>query len=62
MGAACFIMAEYIGVPYSEIMLAGLVPGFLYYMSVFVTVHLRSKKLGLNGMPKEQLRPASGPP
>ena len=36
-------------------MLAGLVPGFLYYMSVFVTVHLRSKKLGLNGMPKEQL-------
>ena len=61
MGAACFIMAEYIGVPYSEIMLAGLVPGFLYYMSVFVTVHLRSKKLGLNGMPKEQL-PASGPP
>lgn len=55
MGAACFIMAEYIGVPYSEIMLAGLVPGFLYYMSVFVTVHLRSKKLGLNGMPKEQL-------
>ena len=55
MGAACFIMAEYLGVPYSEIMLAGLVPGFLYYMSVFVTVHLRSKKLGLNGMPKEQL-------
>ena len=55
MGAACFIMAEYIGVPYSKIMLAGLVPGFLYYMSVFVTVHLRSKKLGLNGMPKEQL-------
>lgn len=55
MGAACFVMAEYIGVPYSNIMLAGLVPGFLYYMSVFVTVDLRSKKLGLVGMPKEQL-------
>ncbi len=55
MGAACFIMAEYIGIPYSKIMLAGLVPGFLYYMSVFVTVDLRSKKLGLLGMPKEKL-------
>ena len=55
MGAACFIMAEYIGVPYSNIMLAGLVPGFLYYLSVFVTVDLRSKKLGLLGMPKDQL-------
>ena len=55
MGAACFIMAEYIGIPYSQIMLAGLVPGFLFYLSVFMTVHLRSKKLGLVGMPKEQL-------
>lgn len=55
MGAACFIMSEYIGVPYSNIMLAGLVPGFLYYMSVFITVHLRSKRLGLIGMPKDQL-------
>ncbi|MDD3347679.1 TRAP transporter permease [Oscillibacter sp.] len=55
MGAACFIMAEYIGIPYSKIMLAGLIPGFLYYMSVFITVDLRSKKLGLVGMPKEQL-------
>jgi len=55
MGAACFIMAEYIGIPYSKIMLAGLVPGFLYYMSVFVTVDLRSKKLGLLGLHKDQL-------
>lgn len=55
IGAACFIMAEYIGIPYSNIMLAGLVPGFLYYMSVFLTVDLRSKKLGLFGLPKDQL-------
>jgi len=55
MGAACFIMAEYIGVPYSKIMLAGLVPGFLYYLSVFITVDFRSKKLGLLGMPREKL-------
>lgn len=55
MGAACFIMAEYIGIPYSNIMLAGLIPGILYYLSVFITVDLRSKKLGLLGMPKDQL-------
>ena len=55
MGAACFIMAEYIGMPYANIMLAGLVPGFLYYLSVFLTVDLRSKKLGLTGIPKDQL-------
>ncbi len=55
MGAACFIMAEYIGVPYSNVMLAGLIPGFLYYLSVFLTVDVRSKKLGLTGIPKDQL-------
>ena len=55
MGAACFIMAEYIGIPYSRIMLAGLIPAFLYYLSVFITVDLRSKKLGLLGLPKEKL-------
>ena len=55
MGAACFIMAEYIGIPYSNIMIAGLIPALLYYLSVFITVDLRSKKLGLLGMPKDQL-------
>lgn len=55
MGAACFIMSEYIGLPYMNIMLAGLMPGFLYYLSCFVTVDIRSKKLGLTGLPKDQL-------
>ena len=55
MGAACFIMAEYIGVPYSNIMLAGLIPAALYYLSVFLTVDVRSKKHGLTGLPKDQL-------
>ena len=43
MGAAAFIMTEYIGVPYSKIMLAGLIPAGLYYLSAFITVDLRSK-------------------
>lgn len=55
MGAAAFIMAEYIGYPYSKIMLAALVPGFLYYFSIYMAVHLRAKKLGLYGLKKEEL-------
>mgnify|MGYP004465333951 FL=1 len=55
MGAACFVMAEYIGVPYSKIMLAAIIPALLYYMSAFIAVHLRAKRLGMEGLPKEQL-------
>lgn len=55
MGAACFVMAEYIGVPYSKIMLAGIIPAVLYYMSAFIAVHLRAKRLGMVGLPKDQL-------
>lgn len=55
MGAAAFVMAEYIGIPYSRIMLAALIPAALYYLSIFITVDLRSRKLGLVGLPKDQL-------
>ena len=55
MGAAAFVMSEYIGVPYSQIMLAALIPATLYFLSVFIAVDLRSRKLGLVGIPKEQL-------
>ncbi|MGD9566783.1 MAG: TRAP transporter permease [Sedimentibacter sp.] len=55
MGAACFVMAEYIGVGYSKIMLAGIIPAFLYYFSTFVAVHLRAERLGLKGLEKSQL-------
>lgn len=47
MGAAAFIMAEYTGIPYGRIILAALIPGLLYYLSVFVMVHFEAKKLGL---------------
>jgi len=47
MGAAAFIMAEMIGRPYSEIMKAGLIPACLFFLSVFVVVHLQAKKAKL---------------
>lgn len=55
MGAACFVMAEYIGIGYSKIMLAGIIPAFLYYLSTFVAVHLRAKRLGMKGLDKSEL-------
>ncbi len=55
LGAACFIMSEYIGVPYGRIMLTAIVPGFLFYFSTLLTVHYRAKRLGLNGIPKNEL-------
>jgi len=55
MGAAAFVMSEYIGVQYSYIMIAALIPATLYYLSIFISVDLRSKKLGLLGVPKDQL-------
>lgn len=55
MGSAAFIMAEYTGIEYSDIAIAGIVPALLYYLCVFTQVHLRSKKLGLNGLSEDQI-------
>lgn len=55
MGAAAFIMMEYVGVPYSTIMLAALVPAILYFAGIFIGTHFEAKKLGILGLPKEQL-------
>lgn len=55
MGAAAFIMAENVGMPYGEIALAAMVPALLYYLSLFVSVDHESERLGMVGMPKEQL-------
>lgn len=55
MGAAAFIMAENLGIPYLQIVLAGVVPALLYYFGVLVQVHLRAKRKGLVGLPKEEL-------
>ena len=55
MGAAAFLMAENIGVPYSNIVVRAILPAVLYFMGVFITVHLEAKKEGLRGLTKEEL-------
>jgi TRAP transporter 4TM/12TM fusion protein len=55
MGAVAFIMAETLGMPYSQIALAAIIPAILYYLGVITIVHLRAKKRGFTGLPKEDL-------
>lgn len=55
MGAAAFIMAEYLGIKYIHIAVAAAIPALLYYLGVIVMIHLRASKNGLTGIPKEQL-------
>jgi len=60
MGAAAFIMAEFLGVPYIHVALAAIVPALLYYFAVIVQVHFEATRLGLKGLPREKL-PKIGP-
>ena len=55
MGAAAFLMADYIGVPYSDIVVRAILPAVLYFAGIFITVHLEAKKEGLRGLSKEEL-------
>ncbi|GAB6100196.1 TRAP transporter permease [Halanaerocella petrolearia] len=55
MGAAAFIMAEFIGVPYMQIAKAAILPAVLYYLAVGLMVHFEAKKLGLSGMSKDRI-------
>ncbi|WP_096198955.1 TRAP transporter permease [Bacillus sp. FJAT-45350] len=55
MGAAAFIMAEYTGIPYSEIIIIALIPALLYFSGVFMGTHFEAKKMGIKGLPKDQL-------
>ena len=55
MGAAGFIMAELLGVPYTTVMIAAIVPAFLYYLSLILVVHFEAKKLGLKGISKDNI-------
>ncbi len=55
MGAAAFVMSEFIGVPYIRIAAAAIVPAILYYLAVFVMVHMEALRLGLKGLPRELL-------
>jgi len=55
MGAAAFVMAEFLAVPYAQVALWALIPAILYYVAVFFAVHFEAKRYGLLGVPKAQL-------
>ena len=55
MGAAAFLMAEYMGVTYAEVALRAILPAVLYFTGIFIAVHLEAKKLGLQGVGKDDL-------
>ena len=55
MGAAAFLMAEYMGVRYIDVAVKAIIPALLYFTGIFITVHLEAKKLGLQGIPRDQL-------
>ena len=55
MGAAAFLMADYIGMPYSKIVVLAILPAVLYFTGIFIAVHLEAKKEGLRGISKEEL-------
>ncbi len=55
MGAAAFLMAEYMGIPYSHVALKAILPAVLYFTGIYIAVHLEAKKLGLKGIPKDEL-------
>lgn len=59
MGAAAFLMAEYMGIPYIEVAAKAIIPALLYFAGIFIAVHLEAKKLGLKGIAKDELPTAS---
>ncbi|MEQ8710348.1 MAG: TRAP transporter fused permease subunit [Rhodospirillales bacterium] len=55
MGAAAFIMAEYTGIPYVDIAFAALLPALLYYLPIYLQVHLRAERIGLEGLDPDKI-------
>ena len=55
MGAAAFLMAEYMKLPYAQVAVKAILPAVLYFTGIFIAVHLEAKKLGLKGMPKSEM-------
>ncbi|MBQ7825980.1 MAG: TRAP transporter fused permease subunit, partial [Clostridia bacterium] len=55
MGAVGFVMAEFMVVSYTKVMLAAAIPAFLYYLSLIYSVHLEAKRLGLSGLAPENI-------
>ena len=59
MGAVGFVMAEFLNLSYTKVMLAAIVPAFLYYLGLLMSVHFEAKRLGLSGLSKENIPDAS---
>jgi len=57
MGAAAFIIAEFLGLAYTDVIYAAFIPAFVSYFALFYIVHLEALKLGLKGMDKDELPP-----
>ena len=55
MGAAAFLMAEYMGVTYASVALKAILPALLYFTGIFLAVHLEARRLNLKGIPRDQL-------
>ena len=55
MGAAAFLMAEYMSISYASVALKAILPALLYFTGIFLAVHLEAKRLGLRGVPRDQL-------
>jgi TRAP transporter 4TM/12TM fusion protein len=55
MGAAAFLMAEYLQVPYADVMVAAIIPALLFYAALFIQVDLEAAKRGIVGVPRETL-------
>ena len=55
MGAAAFLMAEYMDLPYATVAVKAILPAVLYFTGIFISVHLEAKKLGLKGLSKDEM-------
>lgn len=60
MGAVGFVMAEYLGVPYVTVLIAAIIPAFLYYLTLIMVVHFEAKKMGLKGISKDNIPAIKG--
>lgn len=55
MGAAAFVMSEFTGIPYITICLYAMIPALLYYLSLFMSIHFEAGRMGIKGIPREEL-------
>ncbi|MFS0576630.1 TRAP transporter permease [Sporosarcina sp. 179-K 3D1 HS] len=59
MGAVGFVMAEYLGVPYTTVLVAAIIPAFLYYLTLIMVVHFEARRLGLKGLSRDNIPKAA---